>query len=69
MSVLKSVLYVNPHPATPPPPPAWWVGVNLEGRVDDLPPPGLGEIAVTRPGVEGKKGVAEKKLRREALPS
>lgn len=55
-------------------PPPGCPGLNLEGKVDDLRPPpallpGLGEVvAPTNPGVEGKNGVTEKKLRREIYP-
>ena len=63
ISVLKSVLYVSGPPGC--------AGLVLDGKVDDFLP--LGEVVEMRPptspGVDGKKGVAEKKLRRDVMPS
>ena len=63
ISVLKSVLYVNGPPGC--------AGLFLDGKVDDFLP--FGEVVEmrppTNPGVDGKNGVAEKKLLRDVIPS
>ena len=63
MSVLKSVLYFKGSPGL--------AGLVLDGKVEDFRP--FGEVVEmrppTNPGVDGKNGVAEKKLRRETIPS